>query len=237
MPRRPKKPVQQELCFPSWGGRRRRAGRPRRRDSGVAHLTRPDFAARYPAHITMKLVRELGSLRTKTKVKAIRLAITNAVADGFRVIDWSVQNDHIHMVVEASGATDLSRRMQGLSVRIARGLNRVLGRRGQVFADRYHVHVLRTPREVRHAKAYVMLNARRHAAQRGRSNPRDWMDPCSSWVWFDGWKDCPSALIREVRAMPDVEPCTAEPATWLMRVSWRRYGMIAINDVPGPCPK
>jgi hypothetical protein len=45
----------------------------------------------------------------------------------------------------------------------------VFRRAGQVLADRCHVHVLRTPREVRNAIAYVLLNARRHLAKAGRA--------------------------------------------------------------------
>jgi REP element-mobilizing transposase RayT len=163
----------------------------------------------------------------------IRSALRQAVATGFRVIDWSIQGDHLHLIVEADNTVALSRGMQGLSIRIARGLNRALGRKGKVFADRYHVRVLTTPREVRNARAYVMLNARRHAAQRGRRLVHREVDIYSSWAWFDGWKDCPKSWIRKARAGPDAERCNTDPQTWLMRVGWRRHGLIRLGEVPG----
>jgi REP element-mobilizing transposase RayT len=185
--------------------------------------------------VTLKIRRDLGNLRTKKKVTVIRQAIAKAVAGGFRIVDWSVQGDHLHLIVESPSSAALSRSMQGLCIRIARGLNRELGRRGKVFADRYHVRVLKTPAEVRNARAYVMLNARRHSAQRGLALPRGKVDPYSSWAWFDGWKDCPHAWVTEARAGPGGERCSAEPKSWLMRVGWRRRGLIRIDEVPGTC--
>jgi hypothetical protein len=77
-------------------------------------------------------------------------------------VHYSVQGNHLHLLVEAEDRRALSRGMKGLGVRIARGLNRVMGRRGAVLDDRYHGHVLKTPTEVRHARQYLLQNARRH---------------------------------------------------------------------------
>ena len=63
--------------------------------------------------------------------------------------------------------------MQGLGIRLAKAINRRLGRKGRVWEDRYHGRPLRTPREVRHGLAYVLLNARKHGVH-GRG-----IDPCS----------------------------------------------------------
>jgi REP element-mobilizing transposase RayT len=101
---------------------------------------------------------------------------------GARIVHYSVQRDHLHLIVEAEDTRSLSRAMQGLSVRIAKALNRALGRKGKVFADRFHDRVLTSPRQVRHALAYVLCNARKHGVappMRGGSGP-SWVDPCSS---------------------------------------------------------
>ncbi|MEW6073566.1 MAG: peptide MFS transporter [Planctomycetota bacterium] len=100
---------------------------------------------------------------------------------GFRLIHYSVLANHLHLIGEAQNRRALSRGMQGLAVRIAKGLNRHWGRRGKVFADRYHDHILRTPREVRSALAYVLRNAARHGVGGAGA------DPYSSGRWFDGW--------------------------------------------------
>jgi hypothetical protein len=58
---------------------------------------------------------------------------------------------HIHLIVEAKDRELLSRGMQGLVIRMARQLNKALGRTGRVSADRYFARALKTPREVRRA--------------------------------------------------------------------------------------
>ena len=61
----------------------------------------------------------------------------------------------------------LSRGMNGLGVRVARGLNRVMRRRGKVLEERYHARILRTPTEVRRARTYLLDNARQHYGRAG----------------------------------------------------------------------
>jgi len=90
-----------------------------------------------------------------------------------------VQGNHLHFVIEADDTQAMSRGMQGLAVRMARALNRVMSRRGAVFAGRFHAHVLRTPREVRHALAYVLGNHAVHARRAGRPSSEA-ADPFSS---------------------------------------------------------
>jgi hypothetical protein len=130
------------------------------------------------------------------------------------------------MVVEAASGLDLASGMKSLGSRLARAVNRVFRRRGAVVADRYHAHVLRTPREVRNALAYVLLNARRHAAKLGRRlsmAPR--IDPASSGRWFAGWRGA-------VTAARDA-PAVAVPRTWLLLVGWLRAGRIDSGEIPG----
>jgi REP element-mobilizing transposase RayT len=99
---------------------------------------------------------------------------------GMRLIEFSVQADHIHLVVEAEDKKALTRGMQGLTIRLARAINRVLGRKGAVFAERYHARILKTPTEVRNAVEYVRNNYRRHCERSGRwVHPWD-IDPYSS---------------------------------------------------------
>jgi REP element-mobilizing transposase RayT len=136
---------------------------------------------RHPAHVTLKVHRDVASLRTKDRCKIIRSAFVAACGcPGARIVDWSVQGNHLHLTVEADSTRQLSGALQGFCIRVAKGLNRLLGRKGSVFVERYHLRVLTTPREVRNARAYVINNYRRHAAAAGRRVERGWMDPCSS---------------------------------------------------------
>lgn len=232
-----KRPQQRIIAF-GWGGWRPGAGRPRstRRHKIVLHRRRPDVSARNPVHVTLKLRAELHSLRTQERVQVIRAAfITACKGDGFRIIDWSIQSSHIHLVVEADGNAQLSRGMKGFCVRVARGLNRLAGRNGPVFAERYHVHVLSTPSETRAARCYVIQNRRRHLAQIGRRLRRGWVDPHSSWAFFDGWHDLPPRLENMAAAERKGPLLAARPQSWLLRVGWRRSGLVSVNEIPAAC--
>ena len=228
---------QQVMTF-GWGGWRPGAGRKpsKRRNKHVLHRERPRVSRRTPVHVTLKVRPELTSLRTKKRVQVIRRALGPACAgEGFRIVDWSIQANHIHAVVEADSNEHLARGMQGFCVRVARSLNALACRKGPAFTERYHLHVLRTPTEVRNARAYVLLNFRRHAAQAGRSVQRNWVDPYSSWASFDGWRDLPASTARLARRERAGPKEAATPEGWLLRVGWQCRGLIGVNETPAAC--
>jgi hypothetical protein len=117
--------------------------------------------------------------------------------------------------------------MKSVAARIARAVNRVFDRRGEVLDGRYHHRALSTPREVRNALAYVLLNARKHASEKvlllAETEPR--IDPASSGRWFEGWDHSSTGPVDT--------PTIARPQTWLLRAGWRRHGLIRRDDVPG----
>ena len=215
---------------PAWGGKRRGAGRPPKgKRAGASHLKRPQLSGRAPIIVTLPLVRAVGKLRTKTKLRALRKAFAaGRERDGFRLVHYSVQRGHLHLMVEASDQQALSRGMQGLSIRIARRLNQLLGRKGKVFTDRYHARELKSPLEVKRALLYLLNNARRHAAQGGRKLVIGWVDPYSSGPHFGGWK-APMHTDGNLAG----ECVTAVPKTWLLRVGWRLHGELDPSAVPG----
>ena len=126
----------------------------------------------------------------------------------FASSQYSVQRDHVHMLVEADDAAALAAGMKSFAVRAARRLNsRALRRRGSVWAERYHRRDLGSPRDVRNAIVYVMNNHLRH-----HEFDDGLVDPRSSAPWFDGWMHEPD---------PPDEPCPVESArTWLLRRGW-----------------
>ncbi len=183
---RPRRPKQQELAFRSWGGKRRNAGRKRRSDETVPHLPRPALSHRHPVHLTLRMRREVWQLRSQRCFKKIRHALVELTKRrGVGFVHFSVQGNHIHLIAEAANRSSLSRGVQALAIRIARGLNAVMNRRGKVFAERYHEHVLKTPLEVHRALSYVLRNQAKHAAEWGGSFAA--IDRYSSAAWFTGW--------------------------------------------------
>jgi REP element-mobilizing transposase RayT len=222
------------LVFRARGGKRRGAGRkPNGPRAGVSHLRRPKLARRFPVHVTLRLRPDISPLRTRFLYPIVRRALCATCDRGtFRIVQFSVMDDHIHMLVEASDETALARGMQSFSIRLAQGINRRMQRTGRVLADRYHAVILRSPRQVRHALCYVLQNAKRHAGQLGEVERLDpsWLDPCSSAAYFDGW----SASSRHAIPPPARPPPVAAPGTWLLAVGWRRHGAIDLAEVPGP---
>ena len=133
----------------------------------MRHRSRGDFRGRFPGHVTLKLREGLCSLRTGRLVRALQATLREACDQGhFRVVEFSIQGDHLHLLVEAADRRALGRGMKSIAARVARAVNRVLGRSGPVLRDRYHLHVLRTPLEVRRALCYVINNARKHLGAR-----------------------------------------------------------------------
>ena len=176
------------------GGKRPGAGRKPRVPGrpGVPHRPRPPLASRFPVHVTWRVADDLPSLRSPAlrrlledgfraaRAAALRSRAAGSASDGFRLVHYAIQRHHLHLIVEAHDALRLARGLQGLGIRSARRLNRALSRRGRVIVDRYFARILRTPREVHRGLRYVLQNARRHDAERGRVHEAGWRDHCSS---------------------------------------------------------
>jgi REP element-mobilizing transposase RayT len=207
----------------SWGGKRKGAGRkPKGPRPLVAHRTRATLAARFPVHVTTRLRAGLPSLRRQATLRVLHRAFFAGMDRfGFRLVHFSVQSNHVHMIAEARDRHALTLGMQGLSIRVAKALNKLWGRRGAVFADRYHARILRTPREVRNGLCYVLSNARKHGLALAER-----LDPFSSARWFDGWREAPGPR-------PGGSGPIVAARTWLVRVGWRRHGRIDPQAVPG----
>jgi REP-associated tyrosine transposase len=198
-----KKQRQLVLPFPTRGGKRSNAGRPRIHERPgvvgreVPHLRRKAFASRRAVHVTQRLRPALGYLRKDGPAKVLIKAFRDAAErGGMRIAHYSVQGNHLHLVVEADNGVALSRGMQGLAVRIARRLNARLGRHGTVFADRYHSHVLESRREVANAVRYVVGNHRHHTREH---LPARYRDPLATTA----------------------QRPLAVPKLWLLRIGWQ----------------
>ncbi len=218
----------------------------------MRHRSRVRFRT-LPAHVTLRLLPGLPSLRDARVVHAIERSFADGCQRGtFRLVHYSLQGNHAHLIVEAHDRDALGRGMMAIGSRLARAVNGVAKRSGRVLADRYHVRVLKTPREVHRALRYVLLNARHHAAAgrkklagKVRKTPTGvaCLDPASSARWFDGWKHPGSdAAVRpalgrpsaaRTSSVPPERPAVARARTWLLNVGWRRHGLLDPADIPG----
>jgi len=214
----------------SWGGRRQGAGRKRNPKSGVPHRARPLHKPAHPVHATIRAADEVRVLRTAPVFASLTESIGRASSSDFRIVHFSVQRDHIHLIVEARDKVSLSRGMRGLAIRLARAVNRTLHRRGRVWKERYHARELTRPREVRNSFLYVLMNHKKHEASPA------WLDARSSAAWFDGWR---KDLLFEY-ALRDLNELAGRPSpvrparTWLAREGWRHHRLLGVDEAPAP---
>jgi hypothetical protein len=192
----------------------------------------------HPAHVTLRVVRELPCLRDRDVATGVVEQVRRASRKGFRVIAYSIQGDHMHLLVEALGSRTFTSGMRGLTIRIARAVNRALGRSGPVLRDRYHTRALTTPTEMRNAYLYVLANRLKHLVRvdrRARDDDgelaRTGIDPVSSGPWFTGWRGSSSRTSAIVAATTPV----ARPT--LASVGWRRAGLIDRGECPRSGPQ
>jgi hypothetical protein len=190
----------------------------------MPHDTRAKVDPHYPLQVTIRAVPGLPSLRSARVFGALRRAIGRASVDRFRVIHYSVQQDHGHFIVEGDEARRARGGMHGLAIRLALAVNRALGRRkGKVVGDRYHVRPLTTPRQMRTSMVYVLLNFRKHL------NAPACIDPRSSGPHFSGWHlrarlDSAHVTSGAADATRGGGAATVAPTTWMATVGWRRAG-------------
>jgi REP element-mobilizing transposase RayT len=215
------------------GGARPGAGRPRKGERASApHKRRREIDPRLPVHAVLRVASAVSWLRTPHAYRAVRAALAAVLdaADVFRIVHFSLQGNHLHLLCEASDRIALARGLQGFQISAAKHLNGECSRRGQVFPDRYFAESIDSVRQVRHTLNYVLNNWRKHRQDRGYSLFDGRIDPYSSGVWFAGWKErtLPVAIPADYDA-----PRVSEPRTWYLTIGYKLGPPISVYEVPG----
>ena len=213
------------------GGKRAGAGRKKSgRRIGTPHRARPELSPRHPVHVTLRLRRRFPELRTRDWYALIRRVMTHYLGgEDFRICHGSIQNTHLHFLVEARNKRALSRGMQSLTIRLAQALS--LSGVGKVFDDRYNAVQIRTPRQARNSLAYVLNNWRRHREDfAGGRRIGAAIDSYSTAVSFTDWSERPRYELPAGYVPLPASP----PRTSLLRWEWKRHGLIDPFEVPGP---
>jgi putative transposase len=204
------------------GKRKKRPGPKPAEFANVRHRARAVHKYWNPLHVTMRAKRGLPSFRSQTLFAAFERAVRRTRRDDFRVVEFSVQDDHLHLIVEAHDSDALARGMKSFSVRANRIFNAACGRgRGQVWGDRYHRRDLTNARQVRNALVYCLQNYKKH--QRIQSGAAR-IDPCSSARWFQGW--------TAIRQHDDGPRPTEDARTVLLGTAWQKHGFIHPGEAP-----
>lgn len=218
---------------PTWGGKRAGAGRPRKLAKDrtfIPHHPRPVHKKRHPTHVTLRARRGLPTFRSQrvhTMLRGIleRQLLRRRYRDDFQVVHYSIQSNHLHVIVESTDNRAMRSGVSGLVIAFAKRLNKLLQRlTGKVWSDRYHARELTTPREVRRALVYVLQNFRKHGFER----PGPLVDPLTSAVRFGGWN-------VDIGDGPDPAPFPPRsPRTWLLGEGWssRGGGLLSPSERP-----
>ncbi len=225
-----------DIRLNQWGGKRKGAGRPNLTGT-VSHAKRKPITFSKPLHITLKLREKLPTIRNYTLFKEFKRSLQCAQKQGLFIIHFSIQHNHIHLFVETKNNRTLALGMRSLAGRFAKFMRaythkRSLGsKRGSIFKGRYHLHILRTPIEVKNALKYILLNTSKH------SKLIEHIDPYSSGIFFTEWKvllkSHSHSLIKEdamfwkknfitngLANYEMVEWGISHPRTWLSQAGW-----------------
>lgn len=175
-------------------------------------------------HVTLRVLKGVPDLRTRARaaivIDAVRLATEQ---HGMRVVHFSIQSGELQFIVEIDRHRALADGIKSLAISIARRLNGHLEREGTVFLDRYEAKPLRTAEEVRNALVQLYMS-------HGKPQ-RTPFDPVSSAPYFDGF-------IKAVPPATDNDDAPVSPAeTRLLRVAWRRLGLLTPKDAPAIRPR
>ena len=104
-----RKPKQGTLEFCSWGGARKGAGRRRvGARKCVPHRKRIALKSYQSQHTTMRLVDAVARVRRWRVFAEIVSAIHVSHREGFRVVEFSVQAGHLHLISEAEESSRIA---------------------------------------------------------------------------------------------------------------------------------
>jgi REP element-mobilizing transposase RayT len=213
------------------GGVRKGAGRKKSVRRGGPHRRRPEISARHAVHVVLR-INGGSELRQGKAYNALRVVLRALLdATDYRIVHISIQNNHLHLLVEAANKRALQSCMQRFTIRAARALQAAMGWHGKVFPWRYHATQIKTARQARNTLAYVLNNWRRHREDIASATTRAAaVDPYSSGILFDGWIGSP--LLEPWPGY--LPPPVSAPRSTLLRSEWKRCGLIDLFERPGP---
>jgi REP element-mobilizing transposase RayT len=178
-----------------------------------------------PVHIVLRAAKGLPSLREQVVARAVGHVIRTmrAVRDDFRIVEFSIQSNHVHLIVEADDDGVLSSAIRSFEARVSKVLNHhvLLRKRGKVWSDRYFRVDLTSPKQARHALAYVLQNGQHHGVV-----PAGVKDPLSSARW--------STRYVTRAELPPETSLTSPSQTYMLNVLWERAwpGAIFPTEIP-----
>lgn len=201
----------------SHGGFREGAGRKRQNEIELPHVAREKIDARTPMHITLKMCAEVPGIRTPQFLNSFTAGVERAKSKGLRVQQFSIQEDHIHLVAECDDNDALTKGLASLSASIVWALRKVFGFFGRVFASRFHMNAIRVPRLMRNTLRYVLTNRHHHTGD-------EFGDVYSTIYSFDAIEELIGTQLQGCRPrwQGGLEACLTPARSWMQNVGWKR---------------
>lgn len=141
------------------GGRRPKCGRKRLKSKGVSHRSREQVTGRDLLHINFKYKTYV---RSDAFYEVFKRGIKNSARFDFKILSFSIESNHIHLIAEAGNSDNLTLGMKSLTCTLSKGLNLIKNTNGKTQIERFHLHILKNPQEARNAINYVLFNHEKH---------------------------------------------------------------------------
>ncbi|MDD4973652.1 MAG: transposase [Bacteriovorax sp.] len=128
----------------------------------MRHTSRPHLSKACSLHLTVKIKKIKAELKNKSVLSILKRAILNARKQGLKVIHYSLEYDHVHLLIEADNNHILSKGMQSFGVTISKAINRMRKLKGGVYKHRYHFRKISSPRQLKNVLNYIFNNGIKH---------------------------------------------------------------------------
>ncbi len=138
------------------------AGRPALNDPGIRHTKRPLLKKPTSLHLTVKIKKNKAEIKNKSVLAILKRSILNARRQGLRVIHYSLEYDHVHLLIEADNNHILGKGMQAFGVTFSKAINRLKKLTGEVYKHRYHFRRISSSKELKNVMNYIFTNGVKH---------------------------------------------------------------------------
>ena len=140
----------------------KRAGRPAIHDVGIRHVKRFRLKKASSLHLTIKVRENKADIQSKRILKALHHAIKRARLKGLKVVHYTLEYNHVHLLVESVDNKTLHKGMQAFGITIAKAINKIKRSKGAVYKNRYHLRLISSPRQLKNVLHYIFNNGVKH---------------------------------------------------------------------------
>ena len=138
------------------------AGRPAKVDRGIRHISREKINRPSALHLTIKVRENKADIKNKRILKALHYAIRRARLQGLRVVHYTLEYNHVHLLVEANDNKSVQKGMQALGISFSKAINKIKQVKGSVYKHRHHFRKLNSRREYKNVIQYIFRNGIKH---------------------------------------------------------------------------